>query len=63
MLLIADAAGDDQAAVLESRKFPLRGSRARTGVPNQLGRIDAPVGLAEKHTEDALLMSENVLYF
>src|SRR6476646_6892053 len=45
----------DQPASLQLRKFALGRSRARARVPNQLGGIEATLGLAEEHTEDALL--------
>ena len=55
MLLIANPSRYDQPASLQLRKFSLRRSRSRARVPNQLGGIDAPLGLAEKHAEYALL--------
>src|SRR5690606_37512886 len=55
VLLIADAAGDNEAAVFESCEFALCRSRTRTGIPNQLRGVEAAVRLAEKYTQDALL--------
>ena len=55
MLLIADAAGDDEPALFQSRKFTLRGARARARLPNQLRCVEAPFRLAEEHAEHALL--------
>jgi hypothetical protein len=55
MFLMANPSRRDQAASLQLRKFALCRSRARARVPNQLRGVEATLGLAEKHTEDALL--------
>ena len=56
------SASDGQSVVptirplsFQLRKFALRRSGARAGVPNQLRGIEATLGLTEKHTENALL--------
>jgi hypothetical protein len=55
VLLITDAAGDDEAALFEPREFPLRGAGAGAGISDQLRGVKAPVRLAEKHAKNALL--------
>ena len=55
MLLIADSARHDKTAAFKPCELALGGSGARPGVPDQFRGINAPVGLAEKHTENALL--------
>jgi hypothetical protein len=52
---MANPSRRDQPACLQLRKFALCRSRTRARVPNQLRGIEAALGLAEKHTEDALL--------
>src|SRR5688572_19738926 len=52
---MANPSRRDQPAALQLRKFALARSRARARIPNQLRGIEAALGLAEQHTEDALL--------
>jgi hypothetical protein len=47
--LIADTAGDDQAAVLEPRKFTLRGAGTGASIPNQLGCVETSMRLTKEH--------------
>lgn len=41
--------------MFKAREFALRGSGARLGISDQFRGIDAPIGLAEKHAQNALL--------
>jgi hypothetical protein len=52
---MANPSGHDQPALLEPRKSALRRPRAGARFPNQLRGIETTLGLAEKHTYDALL--------
>src|SRR3990172_4603951 len=52
---MADPPRDDEPAFFELGEFALRRSGAGARVPDELRRVETPLGLAEKHMEHALL--------
>ena len=55
MLLVANPTSDEETALFELRKFPLRGAGPCARVTNQLRGVEAALRLAEECPEDALL--------